>query len=204
MKQRSFQYSALLIAVCVFLFGCKTGGLMEMEKDDNKPLIKAEIKTEEQSMLIQAPIDMNVKLIPLPIEEDLKDFILKRENVTRNNDKTVCSITHVVFDKRIIEQPDYDEKKCLKLFVKEAVDIMQENKQMQDFSIDESEYINIGESTAQMLDISYKANGYKLMKKVVYIIKNNSVWAVCYDMEYNDKKAYKDADNSLKSIVIFE
>ena len=51
----------VLLVMSLFLMGCKSGGLMEMQEDANKPMEQATFWGTSGKMMIEAPFKMNTK-----------------------------------------------------------------------------------------------------------------------------------------------
>ncbi len=204
MKDKNkYQYQIFLLAILIAMFvaGCKTGGLFQMNEDVNKPLIPATIKGVTSTLNISLPFEMTDTGKDEPIPADVKEYVTKAQRFSGHNKDMVVTIVSVNYKKELLDTANANDlKEVLKVAADEDVQNMKQHKGIQNLQYKIEEGSADG-NPALLVNITYK-NGKNNMKgKCIYTMKSCEAW--CIICEYMDsdnvmEERAKEVINSIK------
>lgn len=199
---KKYFYLVFIFALICMCSGCKTSGVIEMNKETPKSLVRAEIKAEGQTMILMTPLDISLeKLKSEPVDSSIT-YIDKHETLKKNNNKVSCNITHEVFKKEAMKESVVTEDELLRLAVEDFLENVKNYNLIKKYEIKTNEKTTINNLTARKVQIDYTIKDGDLTTKVIYVMKDNHVWIVCYDIMANDTNTKKAAEESFASIKI--
>ncbi len=191
MKDKNrYQVLLFIILITMFVSGCKTGGLFQMNEDVNKPLIPVTIKGVTSTLNISLPFEMTDKGKDEPIPADAKEYVTKSQRFSGHNKDMVVTMVSVNYKKELMDNVnENDIKEVLKVAVDEDIQNMNQQKSIQNLQYEIEEGSADG-NPAFLVNITYK-NGKNNMKgKCIYTIKSCEAWCIICE--------YMDSDNIME------
>ena len=200
--KRIFGCVLILICFCSAL-GCKTGGLLQKERDKNPTLVTAKLKGEKTTLSIDLPFEVTSapKDETSEIPSDVTDVLSKVQSYKAGNDFISTNTLCYTFQDGIVE--NISEQDIYNIFsesLEESILPVKYNNNYSEFKITRTD-TRIANCPAMIAVATYT---YKkkthLKSKIVYVLYGQEMWRIIFDYRQSDETAASIVDSSVKSI----
>lgn len=200
--KRVFGCVLILICFCSAL-GCKTGGLLQKERDKNPTLATAKLKGEKTTLSIDLPFEVTSapkdesNLIP----PELEGIILKVNTYQASSDKIALNVSNNVFNEEIVNAlTEQDLREALNEELNENISEIRNNSDFSNLKTSHRE-TKISGNPAIIAVFTYDVKKKNHLKStLVYIFNSSEMWRIIFDYGQSDETAASIVDSSVKSI----
>ena len=203
MNKVSFLFTINVIILVVIFTGCKTGGLLEMEQDENKQFMTQKINIGRKNLIVDLPFEFSSKFENQPVDIPEMEFVDKSEKARQFKDNFSFSVVHNVFSSELLPSIiniGYDE--ALKVTVDEDFENIKKHSEYKNVKLLSNKSIFIGKYSGREILINYVYKSKKVSTKAIYIMFENELLIIGFDFLTDDDGTTKIVDKTLKSIKI--
>ena len=189
----------VLLVMSLFLMGCKSGGLMEMQEDANKPMEQATFWGTSGKMMIEAPFKMNTKAEKIPLEGEAVEAFNQAEKFTGTGNGMAVTIQHGVLKTEIAKNVEGQVDEFLDEAAGGDVEEVKETKKFRNIKIVSNKAKEIHQNSCRLVVVTYDDNKGRYQTKLVYGVKGQDVWRIGIDMLASDHLADEYSDKIVES-----
>jgi len=217
---KKLELFVILLIVLTLSIGCKTGGVMEYQKNENNPqIVVKELNSPSSVLTISIPDEMTADVSPKdePVKGEMEPYITNKGSIypahgvyeiksTDENFPYIIRIEYVCFDKEKIENetgqsftPSIDgAAEYYSNSMKESSKSGSKATQNLDINISN---ISVDGKDARLINSSFKNNGYPVINKSIYVVDNNGIlWLVSFNCNGKDKNVSNKVDKVIETI----
>ena len=217
---KKIELFVFLIIILTLSIGCKTGGVMEYQKNENNPqTVVKEFKSPSSVLTISVPDEMNANSTPKeePVKVEMEPYITNKGSIfpahgvydIKSDDENfpyIIRIEYVCFDKEKIESetgqsftPSIDgAAEFYSNSMKESSKSGSKATQNLDINISN---ISVDGKDARLINASFKNNGYPVINKSIYVVDNNGIlWLVAFNCNGKEKTVSNKVDKVIDTI----
>lgn len=199
--KRIFPVLLVVLMFTLLLSGCKSGGLFQMEADNNKPLTLTSFKGISTELTAGFPFEMKSDAKEQPIPNDAKEFITKSQRFQGNSNDMAVNVVSVKYKNDLFANlTDKEWRELLNETVEDDMKTMGQQKSIKSFKSNKEE-ATVDGNPALIVTITYNQGKNNMEGRCVYTIKNNEAWVVICEYKASDsvmQKRAKEVQDSIK------
>lgn len=192
----------MLLAMMFALAGCKSGGLIGMQEDANKPMEQAIFWGTTGKMTIETPFKMGTKAEKIPLEGDGAEAFNQAESFTGTGNGMAVTIQHGVLKTEIAKNVEAQVDEFLDAAADGDVEVIKETKKFRNIKIVSNQAKKIHQNACRLVVVTYDDNKGLYQTKLLYGVKGQDVWRIGIDMSASDHLADQYSDKIVDSFTM--
>lgn len=192
----------MILAIATVFAGCKSGGLIGMHEDANKPMAQATFWGTSGKMTIETPFQMETKAEKIPLEGDGAEAFDQAERFTGTGNGMAVTIQHGVLKTELAKNVEAQVDEFLDAAADGDVEGIKEIKKFRNIKIVSNQAKQIHQNACRLVVVTYDDNKGPYQTKLLYGVKGQDVWRIGIDMSASDHLADQYSDKIVDSFTM--
>lgn len=169
--KKTMLFLSVVFFISILSIGCKSGGLFQMNEDNNKALDFVTFKGVSTQLTAGFPIAVSDSGKDYPISDATDDTIKKAQRFQGNSNGLNVTVTFVNYRKDLFDNiTDADRKNALREAVKADLKMLQQQKDIHNLKSNQEE-ITIDRNPAIVVTTTCQYRKDSMEGKLIYTIK---------------------------------